>query len=143
MKEGGNTKKLWKRIIQSFFAWSLVIPSGKDTAKPFEGKITSSDKEDESWADPLDIADDSILRRTDPILMTKKERHENSIRYWMERKGYSKEEVEKPLTDERMKELGRTTYEKFEEYSKKVENREVNMSKSLISLLKSSIRSGN
>jgi|ERR1700677_831457 len=95
-----------KRIFRALFGWSLVLPSKTEpTKQPSEIAI-----EDEECFAPLSIAEDSILRATDPLLMTKRERYENTVRYWMERKGYDKKEVEKPLTDERMKEIGRTPF---------------------------------
>ena len=72
---------------------------------------------DESPEWGIQIGEDSIARRTDPILMTQKERRENTVRMWMEFKGYSRKDVEKDLTDERLKELGRMT---SEEYSNEV-----------------------
>jgi hypothetical protein len=107
------------RIAHALFGWSLCLPSGKDSAKPFEAKITSNESDEESWVEPLDIAEDSILRQTDPILMTRRERHESTVRYWMERKGYDRKDIEKPLTDERMREIGRMVYKDFKESQEK------------------------
>jgi hypothetical protein len=103
------------RILRALFGWSLCLPSKVGPAKPFDAKITSNETDDETWIEPLDIAEDSILRATDPLLMTKRERHESAVRYWMERKGFDRKEIEKPLTDERLKELGRNTYGEFRE----------------------------
>ena len=58
----------------------------------------------------------SLLRATDPCLMTIKENHESTVRYWMECKGYSREEIEKPLTDERYKEIGRSPFIQCHEF---------------------------
>jgi hypothetical protein len=110
-----DIKVFKNRIIRALFSWSLLVPSKAEPAKPFDAKITSSETEDESWIDSLDIAEDSILRQTNPLLMTRKERHENTVRYWMERKGFDRKDIEKPLTDERMKELGRMTYSDYKE----------------------------
>ena len=107
-----------KMIARALFGWSLYVPSKSDPAKPFNAKITSNETDEESWIDPLDIAEDSILRQTNPLLMTRKERHDSTVRYWMERKGYSKEEIAKPLTDERMKEIGRKSWQKFTQTQK-------------------------
>jgi hypothetical protein len=116
-------KFFWNRIFQALFGWSLVLPSKAEPAKPFEGKITSTESDDEVWIEPLEIAEDSILRQTDPLLMTRKECHESTVRYWMERKGYSKEEIAKPLTDDRLKEIGRVTFK--EHYQAQERNRRV------------------
>ena len=110
-----NNKVSKSRIFQALFGWSMLLPSRSEPTKPFEGKITSTEADDEQWIEPLVIAEDSILRATDPVLMTRKERHESMVRYWMECKGYSKEEILEPLTDQRMKELGRNTYGEFTE----------------------------
>jgi hypothetical protein len=107
-----------KSILRALFGWSLWLPSKKDSAKPFDGKITSTEKEDESWADPLDIAEDSILRQTDPLHMTIRESYESTVRYWMERKGYGRKEIEKPLTDERLKAIGRSTFNDYYQFQK-------------------------
>jgi hypothetical protein len=113
-----NFEPLKSRILRALFGWSLILPSKKDSTKPFEGKITSSETDDESWADPLDVAEDSILRQTDPLLMTMRESYESSVRYWMECKGYDRKEIEKPLTDERLKEIGRGTFKEYYQFQK-------------------------
>jgi hypothetical protein len=106
------------RILRALIGWSLILPSKKDSTKPFEGKITSNEMDEESWADPLDIAEDSILRQTDPLHMTIRESYESTVRFWMERKGFDRKEIEKPLTDERLKELGRGTFKEYYEFQK-------------------------
>lgn len=111
------------RVLGALFGWSLCLPSKAESAKPFVAKTTSNESEDESWIEPLDIAEDSILRQTDPLLMTKKERHENTVRYWMECKGYDRKEIEKPLTDERMKEIGRGSWSGYRDLSNRVKEK--------------------
>jgi hypothetical protein len=101
------------RILHALFGWSLLLPSKKEPTRPFEGKVTSNESDDEVWADPLEIADDSILHQANPLLMTRREAHESTVRYWMERKGFDRKEIEKPLTDERYKEIGRTPFGKY------------------------------
>jgi hypothetical protein len=118
-----NIEKIRKRILSALFGWSLILPSKDGPEKPFEGKITSAESDEESWDDPLDISDESILRQTDPLLMTKKERHESTIRYWMERKGYSREEIEKPLTDKRLEELGRGSWSNYKDLDRRVKEK--------------------
>jgi len=97
------------RILHTLFGWSMILPAKAEPEKqPLEITV-----EDEDCFAPLNISDQSILRRTDPLLMTRQERHENIVRYWMESKGYSRAEVDKPLTDARMEEIGRVTYGRY------------------------------
>lgn len=96
-------------ILHALFGWSMILPA-KTEPKKHSLEIAV---EDEACFVPLNISDGSILRRTDPLLMTKRERHENTVRYWMESKGYSRTEVDKPLTDKRMEEIGRVLYGRY------------------------------
>lgn len=115
------------RIIGALFGWSMILPSKVESDKPFVAKTSSSETEDESWIEPLVIAEDSILRRTDPLLMTKQERRENTIRYIMERQGYSRKDVEKPLTDERLSEIGRCSKASYRALEDRVRKKSIEL----------------
>lgn len=108
------------RILHALFGWSMILPAKTESDKPFVAKTTSNETEEESWIEPLNIAEDSILRQSDPILMTRQERRESTILYWMERKGYDKKEIAKPLTDDRLKEIGRGSRRVYEDLDRRV-----------------------
>jgi hypothetical protein len=111
------------RLIHALFGWSMLLPEKTESDKPFVAKTTSNETEEESWIEPLNIAEDSVLRQTDPILMTRQERRESTIRYWMERKEYDKKEIEKPLTDERLKEIGRGSRGAYDDLNRRVKEK--------------------
>jgi hypothetical protein len=71
---------------------------------------------DKPFPTPLWQTPDGIANRTDPLLMDGQQRHENTVRMFMERKGYKRKEIDLPLTDERMGRIGRMTYGDYERF---------------------------
>jgi hypothetical protein len=67
---------------------------------------------------PLWETSNSITQRTDPLLMDRQQRHENTVRIFLERKGYPRKKIDLPLTDERMKEIGRMTWSDYKQFIK-------------------------
>lgn len=59
----------------------------------------------------------SIMNTTDPLLMDRRQRHENTVRIMLERKGFSRREIELPLTDERMQKIGRMPWWRYVRFS--------------------------
>lgn len=101
------------RILSAFMNCCWWLPStAKCVTYSTEPTAISDESEDHAeWG--ILVPEDSIARRTDPILMTRQERRANVVRMWMEFKGYSREDVEKPLTDERAKEIGVKTWKEY------------------------------
>ena len=63
---------------------------------------------------------EGITNRTDPLLMDRQQRHENTVRIFMERTGFKRKEVDLPLTDERMNKIGRMTYNAYKAFSDRI-----------------------
>jgi hypothetical protein len=85
----------------------------------------SSQSPEETIADkplptPLWKTAEGIASRTDPLLMDGKQRHENTVRMFMERKGYKRKEIDLQLTDDRMKKIGRMTWDAYKAFADKI-----------------------
>lgn len=62
----------------------------------------------------------SLTRTTDPLSMSDKERYENRVRIFMERKGYKKSEIYGPLTDEKMRHIGFMKWDDYREMQRMI-----------------------
>jgi len=76
---------------------------------------------DKPYPTPLWQTSESIMQRTDPLLMSRQQRHENTVRVILERNGLPRKEIDLPLTDERMQKIGRMPWWRYVRFSNRIQ----------------------